>query len=501
MFQTTLSSLLRKRRQPELTCAQPQKEMKFGEVTVYLVERRMGKSRRNFLTSLARSKGFCVDNNLSSNVTHIVAEDNPAHELWPWLQEQGIENLSKMNVLDITWFTQSMRAGRPLPVETEHWIQKPSVQPEPEAVPPDSPWFTVSQYACKRRTTLHNHNKILTDALEVLAENYEFIESIGPCLGFRRAASVLKSLPVPLRNISDIERLPCLGPETKAVIQDIFECGSSSKVEEVLTDERYRTLKIFTSVFGVGPKTAEKWYRKGLRRLEQITFDTSIHLNRMQVAGFQHYKDISKPVSKAEAEAVGRIIKEIASSFNGDVTITLTGGFRRGKEFGHDVDFLLTVPGHGKEDGLLPAVIDQLRSQGILLYSDFQESTFDLSKLPSCRFEAMDHFQKCFLIVKLKNEQVDGQQAEQTCGRDWKAVRVDLVAPPAERYAFALLGWSGSTQFERDLRRFARLERNMMLDNHALFDKTTNTFLQAKTEEDIFTHLGLDYIEPWQRNA
>lgn len=64
MFQTTLSTFLRKRRQPELTCAQPQKEMKFREVTVYLVERRMGKSRRNFLTSLARSKGFSVDNTL-----------------------------------------------------------------------------------------------------------------------------------------------------------------------------------------------------------------------------------------------------------------------------------------------------------------------------------------------------------------------------------------------------------------------------------------------------
>lgn len=28
------------------------------------------------------------------------------------------------------------------------------------------------------------------------------------------------------------------------LLQDIFECGSSSKVEEVLTDERYRTLKV-----------------------------------------------------------------------------------------------------------------------------------------------------------------------------------------------------------------------------------------------------------------
>ncbi|KAM9477084.1 DNA nucleotidylexotransferase isoform 1-T1 [Clarias gariepinus] len=445
MFQTTLSTFLKKRRQqPELTCAHPQKEMKFTEVTVYLVERRMGKSRRNFLTSLARSKGFCVDNTLSGKVTHIVAENNPASELWSWLQEQNVADLGKINVLDIAWLTQSMKAGRPIPVEAQHRIQKPSVQLKPVAGPPDSPRLTVSQYACQRRTTLYNHNKNLTD---------------------------------------------------------IFECGSSSKVEEVLTDEKYQTLKIFTSVFGVGPKTAEKWYRRGLRSLEQIISDSSIHLNRMQIAGFKYYEDISKPVSKAEAEAVGQIIEEIAGCFCPDVTITVTGGFRRGKEFGHDVDFLLTVPGPGKEVGLLPAMIDQLRSQGILLYSDFQESTFEFSRLPCQRFEAMDHFQKCFLIVKLKKEQVVGQQAEQRCGKDWKAVRVDLVAPPAECYAFALLGWSGSTQFERDLRRYARLERNMLLDNHALFDKTTNTFLQAKTEEDIFTHLGLDYIEPWQRNA
>ncbi|KAF5902107.1 DNA nucleotidylexotransferase isoform X1, partial [Clarias magur] len=474
MFQTTLSTFLKKRRrQPELTCAQPQKEMKFTEVTVYLVERRMGKSRRNFLTSLARSKGFRVDNTLSGKVTHIVAENNPANELWSWLQEQNVANLGKMNVLDIAWLTQSMKAGRPIPVEAQHRIQKPSVQPKPEAGPPDSPRLTVSQYACQRRTTLYNHNKNLTDALEVLAENYEFIESVGPCLGFRRAASVLKSLPAPLRSINDAEGVPCLGSETLAVIQDIFECGSSSKVEEVLTDERYQTLKIFTSVFGVGPKTAEKWYRRGLRNLEQIISDSSIHLNKMQTAGFKYYEDISKPVSKDEAEAVGQIIEEIAGCFSPDVTMTVTGGFRRGKEFGHDVDFLLTVPGRGKEVGLLPAVIDQLRSQGILLYADFQESTFEFSKLPSQRFEAMDHFQKCFLIVKLKKEQVVGQQAKQRCGKDWKAVRVDLVAPPAECYAFALLGWSGSTQFERDLRRFARLERNMLLDNHALFDKTT----------------------------
>ncbi|XP_073541311.1 DNA nucleotidylexotransferase-like [Phyllobates terribilis] len=85
--------------------------------------------------------------------------------------------------------------------------------------------------------------------------------------------------------------------------------------------------------------------------------------------------------------------------------------------------------------------------------------------------------------------------------REWKAVRVDLVITPQEQYAFALLGWTGSPQFERDLRRYATHEKKMMLDNHALFDKTKKIFLRARTEEDIFAHLDLDYVKPEDRNA
>ena len=43
--------------------------------------------------------------------------------------------------------------------------------------------------------------------------------------------------------------------------------------------------QLFTSVFGVGPKTAEKWYRAGLRSLDQILADQNIHLNHMQQNG------------------------------------------------------------------------------------------------------------------------------------------------------------------------------------------------------------------------
>lgn len=53
----------------------------------------------------------------------------------------------------------------------------------------------------------------------MLAESSEFNEVEGPCLAFRRAASVLKSLPWTVRCLGAAQDLPCLGEHTKAVIE------------------------------------------------------------------------------------------------------------------------------------------------------------------------------------------------------------------------------------------------------------------------------------------
>ncbi|XP_066549180.1 DNA nucleotidylexotransferase [Amia ocellicauda] len=499
MLHVPIRPPIKKRQKPNDSCSSCQYEVKFGEVVIFLVERKMGASRRSFLTSLARKKGFKVEDVLSNAVTHVVAEANSAGELWPWLENSSPRVLPETEVLDISWFTESMAAGEPVHVEARHRLEN---SPLIEESPQPSAFGTISHYSCQRRTTMENHNKVFTDAFEILAENYEFSESEGPCLAFLRAASLLKSLPHTVRCLGDLQGLPCLGDQTKAVIEEILEYGRCCKVQHVLCDDRYQTMKLFTGVFGVGLKTAEKWYRKGFRSFEDVQTDDTIRYTKMQKAGFLYYNDIFAGVSKAEANAVGQIVEDIVRRLEPDAIVALTGGFRRGKEFGHDIDFLITTPETGKEKGLLNKVINELKNQGILLYYDIVESTFDNTRQPSRNFEAMDHFEKCFLMMKLKKSLVDGaRQRDCVDCKDWKAIRVDFVLPPVDHFAFALLGWTGSRLFDRDLRRYARYERKMLLDNHALYDKTKKEFLPAKTEEDIFAHLGLDYIEPWQRNA
>ncbi|NXA79298.1 TDT nucleotidylexotransferase, partial [Thryothorus ludovicianus] len=484
---------------PKLSCSY---EIKFSNFVIFIMQRKMGMTRRMFLMELGRRKGFRVESELSDSVTHIVAENNSYLEVLDWLKGQAVGDSSRFELLDISWFTACMEAGRPVDSEMKYRLME-QCQPPPLNMPElELPAFTamkVSQYSCQRKTTLNNYNKKFTDAFEVMAENYEFKENEIFCLEFLKAASLLKSLPFLVTRMKDIQGLPCVGDQVRDIIEEIIEEGESSRVKEVLNDERYKAFKQFTSVFGVGVKTSEKWYRMGLRTVEEVKAEKTLKLSKMQKAGLLYFEDLVSYVSKAEADAVSSIVKNAVCTFLPDALVTITGGFRRGKNIGHDIDFLITNPGPREDDELL--------HKGLLLYCDIIESTFVKEQLPSRNVDAMDRFQKCFAILKLYQPEVDNstcntsKKLEMAEVKGWKAIRVDLVIVPFEQYAFALLGWTGSRQFGRDLRRYAAHERKMVLDNHALYDRRKRIFLKAGSEEEIFAHLGLDYVEPWERNA
>ncbi|KAA8579204.1 hypothetical protein FQN60_000026, partial [Etheostoma spectabile] len=328
-----------------------------------------------------------------------------------------------------------------IPVCVELFI--PSVFQEQQIDDAEGGVFSVPSYACLRRTTLENHNPVLTmerlkmcflsqDALSLLAENAELSDEDGRGVAFRRAAAVLKALPEPVTGAAQLRGLPCLG-------------GHSLRVITVLT-----------GIFGVGAKTAERWIRDGIHNLHQLQ-ESGQALNRAQQAGLDHYDDLQQPVTRAEADAIGEVVEEAVVSVLPGAQITLIGGFRRGKLTGHDVDFLITHPEEGRE--------------GFLLYQKTTRNSYLEAKAGPARPPSnMDRFERCFSIFKLADAEKRGRKRagnapEDTCcpaahsrvadegpepvkpaggpGR-WRAVRVDLVVSPVSQFAFALLGWTGS---------------------------------------------------------
>uniref|UniRef100_A0A671TM22 DNA-directed DNA/RNA polymerase mu n=1 Tax=Sparus aurata TaxID=8175 RepID=A0A671TM22_SPAAU len=447
---------------------------KFPQVILFLLERKMGASRRAFLSQLGRKKGFQVEELFSESVTHVISENNCGAEVRTWLDSQ-LRGGTPAHLLDISWYTESMKAGHPVEILDRHKLQvhlfiylqesSPllSSQQTSEA---EVVVFSVPSYACQRRTTLENHNAVLTDALALLAENAELSEEEGRGVAFRRAAAVLKALPRPVTSMTELRGLPCLGDHSLRVIKDILENGASSEAESTKQSERYKALKVLTGIFGVGAKTADRWIREGILGLQQLQ-ESGQTLNRAQQAGLEHYDDLNQPVTKADADVISEIVERAVVSVLPGAQMTLIGGFRRGKLSGHDVDFLITHPEEGREVGLMPKVVSWLESQGFLLY---QKTTRNSERSRS------------------------GHKL-------WRAVRVDLVVSPISQFAFALLGWTGSKLFERELRRWAGHERNMSLSSHALYDNKQRIYLRATSEEEIFAHLGLEFIPPSERNT
>ncbi|XP_008832284.1 DNA-directed DNA/RNA polymerase mu isoform X6 [Nannospalax galili] len=432
---------------------------RFPGIVLYLAEPRMGRSRRAFLTRLAVSKGFRVLDVYSSEVTHVVMEQTSAEEAINWQKRMAADlDYHHPALLDISWFTESMAAGQPVPMEVRHHLEVA----EPKKAPP-SP-VLMPAYACQRPTPLSHHNTRLSEALETLAEAAGFNSNEGRLLSFHRAASVLKALPYPVTSLSQLQGLLHFGEHSSRVIQELLECGTCEEVELVRCSERYQTMKVFTQIFGVGVKTANRWYQEGLRTLDDLR-EQPQRLTQQQKAALR-----------------GPEHPSWASRCSGSAAV---GGGNCG-----------THPAwsHCHADWRFP--------EGLVLYHQYHCSHLgDPAHHLQRQNHTMDAFERSFCILRLPQPPEAAMDVAQNPCPAWKAVRVDLVVAPSSQYPFALLGWTGSQLFERELRRFSWQEKGLRLNSHGLYDPEQKAFFHVTSEEDIFKHLGLTYLPPEQRNA
>ena len=95
----------------------------------------------------------------------------------------------------------------------------------------------------------------------------------------------------------------------------------------------------------------------------------------------------------------------------------------------------------------------------------------------------LDCLDRCFLIFK------HPANASDRPGDIYH--RVDIVIVNWNAWGTATLAWTGSTQFNRDIRKVAK-SKGWSLDAGGLMDKGRD--IACVDERDVFTKLGLDYI-------
>uniref|UniRef100_T1JNH2 BRCT domain-containing protein n=1 Tax=Strigamia maritima TaxID=126957 RepID=T1JNH2_STRMM len=504
---------------------------------LYFIPGRIQAKRLQIMRECAIKNGFIVQDKLSEDTTLMLTEFENEDQVFRNINinPNKCDWIKSIQIVSTKWLIDSVKQKTSLfPVPREYTIKSENVDERPLSPKND---IDYNCYACRRKAPLKHHNSKLTNALEIVALHAELrnnSEDYGRALAFIKASAVLKSLPFTVSKLSQVSKLKNIGKHSLSIIQDILEDGISNEVEQITKDNWFITVKLFNSVFGVGPVVANRWYQIGLRTIDDIK--QLQHNGQLQTAGdiakinygIAFHSELNTPLLKSEAENILQFFKFESEKISPGIQLSLAGGFRRGKSQGHDVDILVTHPIEGEEIGFLPKLHQRLTELQLILYGYFHKNSFSevkaLQQLEKRTVQqngaAIDDFEKCFYIFRMptkaasndfSNISLDGEilppKSEfarivelAECERNWKAVRVDVIITPAHQFPFALVGWTGNKNFNRSIRNYAKKKLNMRLTSNGLWSYTNQQRICASSEKDIFNLLNLDYINPEDRN-
>ena len=257
---------------------------------------------------------------------------------------------------------------------------------------------------------------------------------------------------------------------------EMVEGGSIRKVQEVCSTEQAKVLSLFSGVWGAGPATAQAWWARGRRRLEDLQEET---LTRQLEVGLRLYEDLNTRMPRAEAGELAALVQEEAELVRPGVEVTACGSYRRGLDTCGDLDVLLSHP-EEEDQELLGPLLARLRRRGVL--------TDDLAL-------ASEGSQRKYMGVG----RLPGKEGS-------LHRRVDIIAVPWQERGAALLYFTGSAEFNRGMRAEA-VRQGGSLSEHGLRrgvvrgagGKAGGQLLPANTEEEVFVQLGLEYRAPEER--
>jgi DNA polymerase IV len=348
-----------------------------------------------------------------------------------------------------------------------------------------------------RSAPLHPPNEDFISQLVKIRRIRELtLDEIG-VRAYSTSIAAIAAYPYIIRRPSEILSLP--GCEAKIAnlfsefqqhggCNDTDEDGNVAAANALETDPVLRILDTFNRIWGVGAKTARDfYYHRGWRDLDDIVEHGWNSLSRVQQIGVKFFEEFQEGVSRRESETIAKAIRRHANKVRpeGDnqVECIIVGSYRRGKELSGDVDVILT---HRDEDVTHSLVVDVVASLEAELYVThtlslhLTSSHREQQTLPYRGDETGKHFDSLdkALVVWQDPNFDDLKSAEYQDINNRKKNpnphrRVDIIISPWHTIGCAVLGWSGDTTFQRDLRRYVKKAHSWKFDSSGVRERTT----------------------------
>ncbi|KAJ5684574.1 uncharacterized protein N7477_000919 [Penicillium maclennaniae] len=379
-------------------------------------------------------------------------------------------------------------ASQPLPVSTGRFHSRrfneshgwtPSQRPptlhrtttsenDETATPPDQPDWVRDHviYACLRSAPLHTPNDdFIAQLIKIRRIRHLTLDEIG-VRAYSTSIATLSAYPHVLKRPSEVLVLPGCDVKIANLFSEFQQHGGCNHTDDngnvaaadaLDTDPMLRVLDTFDKIWGVGAKTARDFYQKGWRDLDDIVEYGWDSLSRVQQIGVKFFDEFEAGVSRLESETIAAVVKRHAQRVRpdaGNIDCVIVGGYRRGKEICGDVDIILTH----RDDSVTRNLI------------------VDVSTVPFRGDDTGKHFDSLDKALVVWQDPIfESTDASDADGRKRNPNlhrRVDIIIAPWRTVGCAVLGWSGDTTFQRDLRRFAKKAHDWKFDSSGVRERT-----------------------------
>lgn len=286
---------------------------------------------------------------------------------------------------------------------------------------------------------------------------------------YKKAQETIMGFSGNITKLEDIEGQPGIG---KSILETLGKAMTKPVMgpQKVIEDP----LIVLTGVYGIGPKKAAELVESGITTIADLRKVQDDVLNDKQIIGLKYYEDVLKRIPRYEIDEYNKVIKKTMNELEQIFPKSgyeIVGSYRRGAADSGDIDIIIT-----EYYEIFVLLIDRLVKSKVILEV--------LSRGPS----------KCLVMAKLP-----GASAVR---------RVDFLYSPPNEYAFSILYFTGSKEFNTVMRGRA-LQYGLTLNEHGFHHmvqgekgrmvKGPKFAKEFNSEKDIFDHLKMVWKEPHER--
>lgn len=201
-------------------------------------------------------------------------------------------------------------------------------------------------------------------------------------------------------------------------------------------------------------------------------------IHKDTLIGLKYFHDMRQKIPREEIQKAETIIKRVAEHMNKDLQIILCGSYRREREKSGDIDCCIFHPSIKTQE--------DIKTNQYNILANFVEMLINVGFV----IDQLDMGLQKFMglcIIKQNNKKTN------------TARRLDIRFMPYESYGSALLYFTGSANFNTDIRKIA-LSKGYSLSEFGFKKKSDGILIPCATEEEVFKFLDLKYKTPKERD-